>query len=126
MKIERVLLIDDEPDIRRIGQLSLGSVGRWKVTLATGGQQGVELAQREKPDLVLLDMMMPEMDGLMTLQKLRENPVTAGIPVIFMTAKVQPHEKDRYLAAGAHAVIQKPFDPLKLPDEIRKLTAALP
>ena len=75
----------------------------------------------ERPDVILLDVMMPQLDGLATMAKLREEPATAGIPVIFLTAKVQQHEKEAYLARGAHGVISKPFDVTTLPDEIRAI-----
>ncbi|MHC4452851.1 MAG: response regulator, partial [Planctomycetota bacterium] len=78
-----------------------------------------ELARREQPDVILLDVMMPVLDGPATMAKLREEPATAGIPVIFLTAKVQKHEVDSYLAQGAVSVIRKPFDATSLPDEIR-------
>src|SRR4051812_22209936 len=110
-------MIDDEPDIRRIGQFSLSAVGKWTVVLASSGSEAVELATREKPDVILLDVMMPGMDGPSTLGKLRENAGTAQIPVIFMTAKVQRQEIERYLQLGARGVIHKPFDPMMLPKQ---------
>jgi CheY-like chemotaxis protein len=124
MKIAKILMVDDEPDIRRIGQLSLTAVGKWKVILAASGSTAVEVAEAEQPDLILLDVMMPDMDGPATLQALRAHPATAAIPVIFMTAKVQQAEVERYLRLGALGVISKPFNPMKLPEEIRRLTEA--
>lgn len=121
MVITRVLMIDDEPHIRRIGELSLKSVGKWQVRLASSGAEGIEMATAERPDVILLDVMMPGMDGPTTLTKLRESPTTASIPVIFMTAKVQKHEVERYVRIGAAGVISKPFDPMALPDEIRRI-----
>jgi two-component system, OmpR family, response regulator len=119
--ISTVLLVDDEPHIRRIGELSLKGVGKWKTLLATNGAEGIETAERESPDLILLDVMMPGMDGPATLRQLRASETTARIPVIFMTAKVQKHEIDKYLAAGAVGVIPKPFDPMALPALIRQI-----
>lgn len=117
----KVLLVDDEPDIRRIGELSLQAAAGWETVLAESGAQAIELASSERPDLILLDMMMPGMDGLTTLEKLRDNPELADTPVIFMTAKVQQNEIQRYLDAGAVGVVHKPFDPMALPDEIRRI-----
>ncbi len=119
--VSKVLLVDDEPHIRRIGELSLKGVGKWKAFLASSGAEAIELAERESPDLILLDVMMPGMDGPATLQKLRASETTARIPVIFMTAKVQKHEIEKYLAAGAVGVIPKPFDPMALPAQILQI-----
>lgn len=123
-QIHRVLLVDDEPDIRRIGQLSLERVGGWQVVLATSGAEALAAAGRERPDVILLDVMMPVADGPTTLARLREQADTAEIPVIFMTAKVQQHEVQRLLALGAVGVIPKPFDPMTLPDEVRRVLAS--
>jgi CheY-like chemotaxis protein len=119
-------MVDDEPHIRRVGELALRSVGGWEVRVAASGEEAVEMANAEQPDVILLDVMMPGMDGPMTLERLRENAETAGIPVIFMTAKVQRHEVDRYLRLGARGVISKPFDPMTLPDEIRRICEGCP
>ncbi len=125
MAIAKVLLVDDEPNIRKIGELSLKKVGKWEVVLAASGPEGLELATRERPDLILLDVMMPGLDGPATLAELKKSPETAAIPVIFMTAKVQKQEVERYLAAGAIGVIPKPFDPMSLPGQIREIIAAI-
>jgi CheY-like chemotaxis protein len=122
--IARVLLVDDEPDIRKIGRLSLERVGGWEVLMADCGQKALELAAARRPDLILLDVMMPGMDGLATLEQLKKQPETASIPVLFMTAKVQPGELQLYTRLGATGVIHKPFDPLTLPDEVRRLVEA--
>ena len=123
--LSKVLLVDDEPDIRRIGQISLEHVGHWKVVQAQSGLQALTLAVNEKPDVILLDVMMPDLDGPGTFARLREDPVTARIPVIFMTAKAQPHEVAAYRALGAAGVIAKPFDPMTLPAEVRTIVEAL-
>lgn len=123
--ISKVLLVDDEPHIRRIGELSLKGVGKWTTVLATSGTEAVVIAEQEKPDLILLDVMMPGMDGPATLIQLRTCEATAAIPVIFMTAKVQKHEIDKYLAAGAIGVIPKPFDPMALPAQIRQIMSGV-
>ncbi|MFE8601062.1 response regulator [Archangium violaceum] len=121
MTIRKVLLVDDEDDIRTIGQLSLGRVGGWQTVLAASGAEAVAKAAAEQPDLILLDVMMPGMDGPTTLGQLRAQPSTAKTPVIFMTAKIQKQEVARYLELGAVGVIGKPFDPMTLPAEIKKL-----
>ncbi len=125
MIVSKVLLIDDEPHIRRIGELSLKGVGKWIVVLASNGPEALEMAERESPDVILLDVMMPGMDGPETLKQLRGREVTARIPVIFMTAKVQKHEVDKYRVAGAVGVIPKPFDPMTLPSQIVQILAAV-
>ncbi len=126
MQIATILVVDDEPDIQTIAEMSLTVVGGWDVVLASGGREALSLCAETPPDLVLLDVMMPGMDGVTTLGRLRDEPRTAHIPVILMTAKVQHREVDRYLEAGALAVIPKPFDPMTLPARIIELTAELP
>jgi len=121
MTIRKVLLVDDEDDIRTIGQLSLSRVGGWQTVLAASGAEAVTKAAAEQPDLILLDVMMPGMDGPTTLGQLRAQDSTARTPVIFMTAKIQKQEVARYLELGAVGVIGKPFDPMTLPAEIKKL-----
>lgn len=121
MTIERVLLVDDDPRIRKIAQISLEGVGKWKVTLVSSGFEAIDAAVKEHPDVILLDVMMPEMDGPTTLAKIREIAEIASIPVIFFTAKVQKQELDSYLALGAAGIISKPFDPMKLPTEIQEI-----
>jgi two-component system OmpR family response regulator len=123
--LSKVLLVDDEPDIRRIGQISLEHVGHFTVVQAQSGLQALSVAAEERPDVILLDVMMPELDGPGTFARLRDNPLTAGIPVIFMTAKAQPHEVASYRALGAAGVIAKPFDPMTLPAEVRTIVEAL-
>lgn len=119
--IRKVMMVDDEPHIRRIGELSLRGVGKWNVVLAGSGKEAIDLARREQPDVILLDVMMPGMDGPATLAELRGAPDTAAIPVIFLTAKAQRHEVERYRMLGAAGVLTKPFDPMTLPDEIRTI-----
>ncbi len=118
MDIEKVMLVDDDANIRIIAEIALADVGNWQVVLADSGASAIETAQREKPDLILLDVMMPGMDGPTTMVKLQEclDPMP---PVIFLTAKVQSTEVEHYQSLGAAGVIRKPFDPITLPDEIR-------
>jgi CheY-like chemotaxis protein len=125
MRIEQVLLIDDDPSIRKIAEISLSRVGKWRVLLADSGLQALDVVSREKPDVILLDVMMPGMDGPTTLKRLRENPSLCNTPIIFMTAKVQKHEIDTYCQMGAVGVISKPFDPMLLPAEVERIVGKL-
>lgn len=115
-----LLFADDDPDIRAIADLSLRVVGGFQVTLASSGREALAMALRQTPDLILLDMMMPGMDGLETLRHLRSHPELTAVPVVFMTAKVQARDRDEMLAAGALGVIAKPFDPMDLPTQVRR------
>jgi two-component system OmpR family response regulator len=121
MNLNCIMLVDDEPDIRTIAELSLATVGGWKVVPVASGEEALDRFAAERPDLVLLDVMMPNMDGPAVLQQLKERDDASDVPVIFMTAKAQRREIDQYLAIGARGVINKPFDPMKLPDEIRRI-----
>ena len=120
----KVLLVDDEEDIRKIGRLSLEAVGKFQTVVAATAAEALALAAAEHPDLILMDMMMPGMDGLAALAALRRVPTMKAIPVVFMTARVQRIDIAHYLSAGAIGVIGKPFDPMTLPDELRRLLAA--
>ncbi len=117
----KVLIIDDDDDIRFIAALSLSRVGGMEVVQASGGREGVTKAQDEKPDVILLDMMMPSMDGSQTLAALRAMPATASTPVIFLTAKTVEAEVERMIALGAAGVLIKPFDARTLPADVRAL-----
>jgi CheY-like chemotaxis protein len=119
--ISKVLLVDDEPDIRRLGQMSLELMGRMAVVLAADGEEALALAAREKPDAILLDVMMPGMDGPHTLQRLKADPATASIPVIVLTASPSSSEVDALRALGAAGVVRKPFDPMQLAKEVQRL-----
>src|SRR5687768_6154678 len=124
MPIQKILLVDDEPDIRKVGRISLARIGNYQVVEACSGAQALGIAASERPDVILLDVMMPEMDGPTTFANLRSDPTTSGIPVIFMTAKAQMHEVAAIRALGATGVIAKPFDPRTLPAEVARLVAA--
>jgi len=117
----KILIIDDDADIRSIARLSLSRVGRMDVIEAASGVVGVQKAQEEKPDVILLDMMMPTMGGLETLAALRSQPATAMTPVIFLTAKAVGDEVDRLTALGAAGVLLKPFDPRTLSEDVRAI-----
>ncbi len=120
MKPKRVLVVDDEDDIREVAQVSMETVAGWEVLTASSGREGVARARVEQPDAILLDVMMPEMDGLATLQQLQADPATQHIPVIFLTARVLSGDRRRFAESGVKEVIAKPFDPLKLPDQMAK------
>jgi two-component system, OmpR family, response regulator len=126
MTIKKILLVDDEQDIRQVAAFSLRKIGQFEVSLASSGEEGMQMALAEKPDAIIVDMMMPGMDGMTLFEKLRKNPETQNIPVIFMTAKAQPKEIEEYMARGACGVIAKPFDPMTLPQEIRDIASQLP
>ncbi len=115
----RILLIEDEPDIQVVAQLALQDIGGFFVDLAGSGSQGLTKASVDSPDLILLDVMMPGMSGPSTLKHLQADPKTAVIPVIFLTAKVQPHEVAELRPLGAWDVIAKPFDPVTLSETVR-------
>ncbi|MBY0357463.1 MAG: response regulator [Candidatus Obscuribacterales bacterium] len=119
MIIQKILIVDDDPNIRMIAQTSIEGLTDWQVLTATTGVEALEVVASQMPDLILLDVRMPEMDGLTALKHLQENPQTTLIPVIFITANVQTHEIEAYIRSGAKGVICKPFDPLALPDHIR-------
>ena len=120
----RVLLIDDDDDIRRIGRAVLEKVGKFQTWTAASASEGIALAKVHRPTCILLDMMMPEMDGLATLAELKASHELSQIPVLFMTARIEARDVQLYLSRGAVGVIQKPFDPLTLPAEIRRILAA--
>ncbi len=115
---KKVLLVDDEDDIREVAQMSLEMVGGWTIVTANCGTKGLEVAAAEQPDAILLDVMMPDMDGPTTFQKLQERDDTKHIPVILLTAKVQATDKARFEELGVSGLIAKPFDPMTLADEV--------
>lgn len=119
MSAKRILIIDDEADIRLVAQVSLQRVGGWDVITAACGREGIALAQAEQPDAILLDVMMPDMDGPTVVQHLQAATTTRHIPVILLTAKTQTAEKARFSALhGVRGVLSKPFDPLSLPSDV--------
>lgn len=118
MTIKKVLLVDDDPDIRSIGTLSLRNVGKWQVVVADSGPAALKLVAQERPELMLLDVVMPGMDGPQTLRLLRELRDVALPKVIFLTAKTQAEEHKQLIELGAQGVILKPFNPLLLPRQI--------
>jgi CheY-like chemotaxis protein len=119
----RVLVIDDEPDVRWLLRLSLERIGH-EVLLAEDGLRGVAMAQRQRPDAIVLDLMMPVMDGYGVLDALAKDGRTASLPVLVLTAKAIPSEEERVTQAGARRFLTKPFDPADLADELEKLLDA--
>jgi CheY-like chemotaxis protein len=118
MKTKRILVIDDEADIREIARMSLKITKHWEVFMAASGEEGVAIATAEQPDAILLDVIMPAVDGLATLKLLNDNPSTQGIPVLLLTATVKAATRQQYLELGAKAVLVKPFDPGMLGNQI--------
>ncbi len=116
--MRRILIIDDEDDIREVAALSLETIAGWDVVTANSGAQGLARAIEHQPDAVLLDVMMPGMDGPTTFRELRKNPATYRIPVVLLTAKVQSNDQKRFADLGVEAVLLKPFDPLTLAAQI--------
>jgi len=120
-ELQKILYVEDESDIQSIARLALETVGGLTVEICSSGTEAIEVAEEFDPDLILLDVMMPGMDGPSTLAELRKIPSLEDRPVVFMTAKVQPHEVEHYRELGAVDVIAKPFDPMTLADKVRKV-----
>ncbi len=120
-KLTRILYVEDEPDIQTVARLALETVGGFTVEICSSGSEALDKAPVFRPQLILLDVMMPVMDGPTTLRKLRELEQFSGTPVIFMTAKVQPGEIAGYKEMGAIDVIPKPFDPMALPSQVKAI-----
>jgi len=118
--MRRILIIDDEDDIREVAALSLETTAGWEILTASSGTDGIRVAGSCKPmpDAILMDVMMPGMDGPTTFRELRKNPATAGIPVLLLTAKVQGSDQRRFADLGVEAILLKPFDPLTLSTQI--------
>ena len=115
----RIIYAEDEPDIQQVAIMALEDIGGFTVQPCNSGQEMLDKAKDFAPDLILLDVMMPNIDGPETLLRLREIPELVHTPAAFMTAKVQPNEIEHFLALGAIGVIPKPFDPMTLADQIR-------
>lgn len=122
--LKRILYAEDEPDIRTVARMALETLGGFTMEICVNGVEALEKAPAFAPDLILLDVMMPGMDGTAALQLLREIPELMDTPVVFMTAKVQPHEVQEFLSLGAAGVIAKPFDPMTLADKITAIWEA--
>ena len=122
--LQRILYVEDEPDIQEIARLALEAVGGFTVKISSSGEEALRDAPLFSPDLILLDVMMPGIDGPTTLKRLREQEELVHIPVVFMTAKIQPQEIEEYKSIGAIDVIPKPFDPMMLADQLRLIWAS--
>lgn len=118
---KRILFIDDEEDIQAVARLGLTMQAGWDVLTANSGKEGIAVAEAQQPDAILLDVMMPGMDGLATLKQLRSNPKVQQIPIIFLTAKAQIIDRQVFLEAGATGVITKPFDSLILAEQVAEI-----
>ena len=118
MENKRVLLVDDEADIREVARVSLEAVGGFAVSTAASGAEAIAKAAAERPDAILLDVMMPEMDGPTTVEGLRSQDATHAIPVILLTAKVQATDRARFEELGVVSVLAKPFDPMTLSQDV--------
>jgi CheY-like chemotaxis protein len=116
--MRKILIIDDEDDIREVAALSLEATAGWEILTANSGAEGMAIAALERPDAILMDVMMPEVDGPTTFGKMQQNPTVANIPVLLLTAKVQGVDQRRFANLGVSAVLFKPFDPLTLAQQI--------
>lgn len=119
--LERILYVEDEEMLRTVTNLALTRIGKFTVELCDSGTKAVDLAKTFKPHLIMLDVMMPVMDGPATLRALQDDPDTSDIPVVFITAKVQPREVEAFRALGVVDVIAKPFEPMGLAGQVRAI-----
>ncbi|MEM8571826.1 MAG: response regulator [Pseudomonadota bacterium] len=120
-QLNRILIADDEADIRKVVCLSLQHLSTYDVKMCEDGRDAVEKAADYAPDLIILDVMMPDLDGIRTFEKLREIPETSNTPIVFLTARIQGDEVETYRALGAINVIGKPFHPVELPKIIAEI-----
>jgi len=120
-ELKKILYVEDEADIRTVAEIALDSIGGFTLQICSSGEEAIQHGENFAPDLILLDVMMPGMDGPSTLAALRQIKPLANIPVMFMTGKVQPEEIAHLKSLGATDVIPKPFDPMTLASELNKL-----
>ncbi|MGB3651415.1 MAG: response regulator [Rivularia sp. (in: cyanobacteria)] len=121
MIAKKILVVDNEEYIQEVTKICLQTTAKWQVITASSGTEGIQKAATEKPDAILLDVMMPDMDGITTFKYLQENSTTKYIPVILLTAKIQNADRSRYTDLGIKAAIAKPFSPLTLAQEISQV-----
>ena len=121
MVIRKVLLAEDDEDIQKVAQISLQFRGGWEVELAKNGEECLAKALQNRPDVILLDCMMPQMDGYEACRRLKQDPSLRDIPVIFLTAKSQEREVKKGLSLGAVGYLIKPFNPMSLAEEIKQI-----
>ncbi|MBB5316154.1 response regulator [Tunturibacter empetritectus] len=116
--MRRILIIDDEDDIREVAALSLEATAGWEILTASSGAEGIDIASAEQPDAILMDVMMPGVDGPTTFARMQQTPAISRIPVLLLTAKVQGVDQRRFAGLGLAGILFKPFDPLTLADQI--------
>ena len=121
MAVRKILIVDDDDDIREVARVSLEAVGGWDVLIAGSGIEGLAQAKAGQPDAILLDVMMPDMDGPTTFQRLQADAATRHIPVILLTAKVQAADHLQFAELGVSGVLAKPFDPMTLPSQVAEV-----
>ena len=124
--LNRICYVEDDEDIQRIVRMSLERVGKMTVEIVTDPLQAIGVINSFKPDLVMLDWMMPGMDGPTLFKKMKEDPQTSALPVVFITAKAQSRDMAELMALGAAGTISKPFSPKDLPEQLRQIWAKLP
>lgn len=120
-KLNRVTYVEDEADIRAIAVFALTEFGGYEIDVCESGIEALQRAPGFKPDLILLDVMMPGMDGVETYKRLRAMPQFVDTPIVFLTAKAMKHETDAYMLLGANGVIAKPFDPTALSAQVQEI-----
>ncbi|MGI0483961.1 response regulator [Pantanalinema rosaneae CENA516] len=121
MTARRILVVDDEERLRELIQACLEDLAGWQTRVAASGAEGLQIAQTDAIDAIVLDVSMPEMNGFEVYEKLQANPATQAIPVIFLTAKVLPTDRDRFAQLGVTGVITKPIEPMTLTEEIAEI-----
>ena len=119
--LQKILIVEDDPDIQTVARMALEAIGGFTVETSNSGKEALVKAPAFQPDLILLDVMMPEMDGPTTLKELRNDPALEATPVVFCTAKAMPSELEQYEALGSAGVVAKPFDPMTLADQVRAI-----
>jgi len=120
-ELKNILYVEDDPDIQAIAQLALETVGDFRIKICSSGAEALEAVKYFEPQILLLDVMMPDMDGPSTLAKLRKIAALADVPAIYLTAKIQTHEVGQYNEAGVLDIIGKPFDPMTLAKQITEI-----
>lgn len=120
-ELKKILYVEDQKDIQMIARVALESISHYEVKICDGGEQALDCMAKYSPDLILLDVMMPGIDGPGTMIEMRKREELQSIPVIFMTAKVLPNEVDELMSLGALGVISKPFDPVSLGSQIQEI-----
>jgi CheY-like chemotaxis protein len=118
---KRVLIVDDEEDIREVVRVSLEEFAGWLTLTSGSGVEGLQIARREPVDAILMDVSMPDMDGFQMCEELQADPLTCKIPVIVLTAKVLPHDRQRLMALDVAGIITKPFDPITIWHQIAEI-----